>query len=192
MVLSAEVKSLSWVYEALWRHIVHEDGLICLRVSELENLGLPGPVVTTASIPYWVRETGRTLYGADLLPRITIVSRARLLAYHVDRVHSSRHRILNFLIRKEYAALDAYLAKERQSLMYAALYARSLWHVSPQTLAREFTATYADAELCKTTRDSEAISEELRRTLCSGQRALAYKAVWLFENFLVQLSKWGA
>lgn len=189
VMLSAEVKSLSWVYEELWREIVEEDGLMCLRVSELENLSRPGPVVTTASIPYWVRETGRTLYGADLRHRIIVAPCSRLLSYHLDRLQSARHRILELLIQKEYEALDAHLLKERRSIMYAALFSRGIWHVSPQTVVQEFTAKCSDADLRKTAAESAAVSEALRRTPGAEQKALTYKAVWLFERFLLQLSK---
>lgn len=190
VVLAAEARNRLWVYEELWHEIVDKDGLLCLRVSELAHLGLPGPVVTMASLPYWVKTTGRPLYGADPRHEIGVAPCTNLLRYHLDRVRSSRDQILHFLVKQKYRSLDAYLVTERHSLMYAALFSRGIWHVSPDTLAQEFTAACADAALREHLGELNALSETLTRTPDGEQKAVAYKAVWLFETFLSQLSTW--
>lgn len=190
VVLVAEARSLVWVYEELWHEIVDKDGLLCLRVSELAQLGLPGPVVTMASLPYWVKATGRLLYGVDVRDEISVAPCTNLLRYHLDRVRSSRDQILHFLVKQKYRALDAHLVTERHSLLYAALFSRGIWDVSPDSLAQAFTAACADAALRERLGELNALSETLARTPDGEQKALAYKAVWLFETFLLQLSTW--
>jgi hypothetical protein len=190
VVLSANAKKLWWAYEELWQADVRDDGVLCLRTSELRNLGLPGPVVTTASMPYWLRETCQILYGADVSHRVSVTPRqGRLLSYHLDRVRSSRHRLLEFLIRKDYEALDAYLAHERRSVMYASLFSQDQWRVFPDTLDRQFMATCAITELQENMVSAAAVSEELKSAPGPARRELAYRSVWLFEQFLLGLSR---
>lgn len=190
VVLSATAKRLWWAYEDLGQADVRDDGVLCLRVPELRNLGLPGPVVTTASMPYWLRETGQTAYGPDLSHRVFVTPRqGRLLSYHLDRVRSSRHRIIEFLIRKDYEALDAYLAHERRSVMYASLFSQDQWRVFPDTVESQFTGTCANTELHENVVLAAAASEELKRTAGPARRDLAYRSMWLFEKFLLGLSR---
>lgn len=190
VVLSARAKRLWWAYEELWQADVRDDGVLCLRASELRNLGLPGPVVTTVSMPYWLRETSQTLYGADVSHRVSVTPRqGRLLSYHIDRVQSSRHRIIEFLIRKDYEALDAYLAHERRSVMYASLFSQDQWRVFPDTVESQFMATCANTELRENVVLAAAASQELRRTLDPARRDPAHRSVWLFEKFLLGLSR---
>jgi hypothetical protein len=198
VVLSATAKRLSWVYEELWQADLHGDWVICLRASELQTLGLPGPVVTTASMPYWLQETGQTLHGADVRQRVVVArGRSRLLSYHLDRVQSSRHRILELLIRQEYEALDAYLLHERRSLMYAALFSQGEWRVFPNTLEQQFMAMWpTNTELHEHAAAAGVASEDLRRAPnhadADARRGLAYRSVWLFEQFSLGLSRHAA
>jgi hypothetical protein len=193
VVLSATATRLSYVYEELWRADMEDDWAICLRASELRILGLPGPVVTTASMPYWLRETGQTLHGADVRDRVVVArGESRLLSYQLDRVRSSRYRILELLMRQDYDALDAYLVHERRSVMYASLFSQGEWRVFPNTVDQQFMTMYANTEMHEHAEAAAAASADLRRAPSEARRDLAYRSIWLFEKLLLGLSRRAA
>lgn len=159
--------------------------VVCLRSNELYQLGLPGPDLAMVTAPYWIRATGRVLWGRDVRREIPCDhSHSRLLACQLDQVQSSRYRIISLLVNSSYFKVQASLVRQRAILMVSALLERGIWQVYPLNLQRRFTETFPDVEFQDNILEFNALCAEMRNAARFRQKTLAYRETWLFEVFL--------
>jgi hypothetical protein len=176
------------VYKAIEPAIIEKVNLICLRVTELFQLGLPCPDATLQGLPEWIASTGSVLWGADLRAHLPVGKRDEpRLAYQLELAQSCRHRIIERLMRNAYDDLHTYLGRERTLLAYTALLQRGIWRVHPGTLQQHFRDAYPDQDLKTNETEWQSVQARARLAAADEQKHLAYKAVWLFERFLREL-----
>lgn len=189
-VLSNSVPDLLHPYIDAGSDLLNKTDVVCLRSNELFQLGLPGPDLAMVTAPYWIRSTGKVLWGRDVRHEIPCDhSHTRLLACQLDQMQSSRHRIISFLLKNAHLKLQAYLARQRLILMVNALLERGIWQVYPVTIQRRFIETFPDVELQSNISEFNSLWTQMREAGPDRQKTLAYRAAWLFEVFLRLLWK---
>lgn len=189
-VLANSVQDLLSAYSDAGLDLLKKTDVMCLRSNELYQLGLPSPNVASVTAPYWIRATGRVLWGCDVRHEIPCDhSHSRLLACQLDQMQSSRQHIISLLLKNAYLKLQVYLARQRAMLMVSALLERGIWQVYPITVQRRFIETFPDVELHGNILEFNAVCAGMRDAGRDEQKALAYRAAWLFEVFLRLLWK---
>jgi len=189
-VMGKSTADLLPVYLDAGLDLLSETELVCLRSNELYQLGLPSPDLSMVTAPYWIRATGKVLWGRDVRSEIPCdYSRSRLLACQLDRAQSSRHRIISLLLNRSYLKLQRHLARQRAILMVSALIERGIWQVYPITVQRRFVETFPDIEFQSNISEFNAMSAGMQDAGPDRQKTLAYRAAWLFEVFLQLLWK---
>jgi hypothetical protein len=189
VVVDMSTARISMAYKQVGLDALRHMNVICVRRSELFQLSLPSPDAAAFSLPYWIKETGHLLWGRDVRPEIPFPkSNRQLLAYHIDWIHASRHRILSYLVQRRYSDLKRYLRRERTLLICTALLQRQVWRVYPETVAKQFAGTYADPDLERNIREFSLVSR-MQSDCDEEQRRLAHKCVWLFERFVTRLGE---
>ena len=171
--------------------------LYVLRKSELFQLSTVGvfgwtiPLEEKPHLAFWLKNRGRVLYGRDIrhdiqLPRDT----SSFLEVHVQRIkHCIRNWVLEQLARKNFKGIVTEMERQVRYLMATALLSsRGEWEFSaddvPEIFANAFNNSRANGVwrdlLALTCRDGgQAETDEARQS--------AYEAVWLFEQFLLQI-----
>jgi hypothetical protein len=189
-VLANSASDLFPAYIDAGLDLLNATDLVCLRYNELHQLRLPSPDLPMVTAPYWIRATGRVLWGRDVRHEIPCdYSQSRLLACQLDQVQSSRHRIINLLLNDSYVRLQQYLTRQRSILMVSALLERGIWQVYPITVQRRFTETFPDVEFQGNILEFNALRAGMRNATQERQKTLAYRGAWLFEVFLRLLWK---
>ena len=189
-VLPNSAQDLLSAYSDAGLELLNKTDVMCLRSNELYQLGLPSPDLAMVTAPYWIRATGGVLWGRDVRHEIPCDhSHSRLLACQLDQMQSSRHRIINLLLKNAYLKLQVYLARQRAMLMVSALLERGIWQVYPITVQRRFIETFPDVELQGNILEFNAVCAGMRDAGRDEQKTLAYRAAWLFEVFLRLLWK---
>jgi hypothetical protein len=189
-VLPNSAQDLLSAYRDAGLDLLNKTDVMCLRSNELYQLGLPSPDLAMVTAPYWIRATGRVLWGRDVRHEISCDhSHSRLLACQLDQMQSSRYRIINLLLKNAYLRLQVYLARQRAMLMVSALLERGIWQVYPITVQQRFIETFPDVELQGNIVEFNAVCAGMRDAGRDEQKTLAYRAAWLFEVFLRLLWK---
>ena len=189
-VLSDSSTDLLPAYRDAGLDFLTKTDLVCLRSNELHQLGLPGPDLAMVTAPYWIRATGKVLWGRDVRHEIPCDhSHTRLLACQLDQMQSSRHRAISLLVKNAYLRLQAYLARQRVVLMVNALLEQGIWDIYPMTVQQRFIETFPDIELQNNISEFNALWTKMRAAELDKQKPLAYRTAWLFEVFLRLLWK---
>jgi|SRR5262249_24972443 len=170
--------------------------LYFLRRSELFQLSATGvfgwtmPLEEKPHLPYWLKNRGIVLYGRDIRDEIELPhDPSSFLEIHLQRIkHCIRNWVLEQLSRKNHKAIVKEMERQVKYLMATALLSKhGEWEYSadvvPERFARCFDNTKANGiwtELLALTRNAEGLDE-------AEARLYAYDAVWLFEQFLLQI-----
>ena len=163
--------------------------VVSLRMSELWELALPDPFkAETFSMPYWIRESGRVVYGEDLRSLVpTSVDTKRLLPNHLEiSTYLVRNSlILDCLTKRRYIRLLEGLVHQGNLLMMTALLTRDIWRVYPTTVRAQFVEVFSDGDL----QENLALFEEnaMRLRGDPARKELATRLVWLHEEFVRHL-----
>jgi hypothetical protein len=168
--------------------------VMCLRKSELYQLAFPNSHDPGSfAMPYWIRNQGQVLWGLDLRSAVpTLRHPLRLLANHLDATYFSRNLlVLNHLHTERYAVMEARVRHERTLLMSTALLERGIWRVYPDSVAAQFCEVYDDAFLRDNIAEAEVLARHIRTAAAGEGKAMAYRYVWLFEQFLEGLLKYS-
>jgi len=170
-----------------------------LRLSELGSLSIPYTSVffwrkLTGGYPgwpYWLRNRGQVLWGADVRAGIPLPEDPRriLEAAIGGSLTYNRHMLfLNMLMRERYAELVEALAGLVRLLMATALLLHGEWQIEEATVSYRFLEVYGAesvGDLCS--RASEVFAgpsdgdEPSRR---------AYEAVWIVESLMRRLRRY--
>jgi hypothetical protein len=190
VVLASSTSDLLPAYIDAGSDLLNKTDVVCLRSNELHQLGLPSPDLAMVTAPYWIRATGRVLWGRDLRHEIPCDhSHTRLLACQLDQMQSTRHRVISFLLKNAYLKLQGYLARQRAILMVNALLELGIWQTYPATVQHRFVETFPDVELQSNISEFNTLWTRMREAEVDKQKALAYRTAWLFEVFLRLLWK---
>ena len=161
---------------------------LCINGNELYRLSLPSPyALETFSMPFWIRGAGKILWGSDIRPRVPLCRLfPRFLGYHLEvATHQLRnHVVLRSLTRREYLPLYTGLKRQMALIMVTALLSKGIWEVYPNTLVGRFCEAYSSPIFLEIMTSFDHLQKELSAEPIQIQKAVALRAVWLFESFL--------
>lgn len=169
--------------------------LYCLRRSELFQLSLtgvfgwPNPLEEKPHLAFRLKNEGVVLYGCDIRDEIRLpTDTSSFLEAHVQRCKQfTRNWALDQLRRKNHRGMINELERQTRYLMATALLSRNEWDVSLEAIPERFGRLFKNSHASQIWTDMTALTHRTDEMDEDGSRQSAFEALWLFEQFLLQM-----
>lgn len=171
--------------------------LTCLRSSELFQLSSPGvfgwpdPLEEKPHLAFYLKNKGVMLYGRDILCDIKLpADPSSFLESHLQRCKQFvRNWALDQLRRRNYLGVVKELERQTRYLMATALLTKNELEPSSDALPAHFRRSFVDSRANQAWEELDGLARHAAQLDAEASRESAFEALWLFEQFLLQMTE---